>query len=71
MRAVQSTVCQCGHEKAIHLYQHMGCYSCQCRKFVLPASNVCPICFEEYETKAELDAHLKAYLDRERRFRDL
>ena len=69
MRAIQLTVCQCGHERLDHISSHLLCVHCECRKFVLPASNVCQTCGEEYETRAELDAHLKAY--RERNFRDL
>jgi hypothetical protein len=79
MRPERLAVCQCGHE-ARHHHDELGCCSCACREFVLPgstvgfygtflASNVCQTCGARYETKAELDAHLKAY--RERNFQNL
>lgn len=67
MRAIQSTVCQCGHEQALHI--ELGCCSCACGKFVLPASNDCQVCGATFETGAQLEAHRKAY--RERIFHDL
>jgi hypothetical protein len=59
MSAVQSTVCQCGHEKAIH-HGELGCCSCECRKFVLPASKVvtCPTCLAGFADEAGLAEHL-------------
>jgi hypothetical protein len=78
MRAIQSTVCQCGHERLSHIGSNLNCVDCECRKFAPPAvesrprtlySNICRTCGAEYGTRAELDAHLKAY--RERIFQDL
>ncbi len=66
--ATQLTVCQCGHGVRFH-HDELGCVLCGCRLFVLPTGNTCQTCGAEYETKEELDAHLKAY--RERIFRDL
>ena len=59
MKAIQSTVCQCGHERAIH-HDELGCCGCECRKFVLPASKmaVCPTCLAKFDDAAGLAEHL-------------
>lgn len=56
---MQSTVCQCGHERAIH-HDELGCCSCECWKFVLPASKLkieCVVCGATFETVTELMEH--------------
>jgi len=60
MLIVRSTVCQCGHEKAVH-HNELGCCSCECREFVLPANSKlkieCVVCGAVFETVTELVEH--------------